>query len=346
MLSEPALLRTDNGTPSCAAINKGCAVVATSKGDIEVWHSQGYQPTVTVTSGAQPSLILQGGHRRSITSLALGSRYLLISASQDTVRRWSVAPTSAKDGAVHLPPIAPQNGVAIFDDLDDDPECVVLSPNDDMVAVAAASEVLLLETESGRLAMRLEGHTAKVGAVCFCQGLDGLRLVSAGDDRTFKVWSLTQRTLLYQSSIVSPWPFTSVAFDAHSNRLALGAADGAVRLYDTSAVNFAFLFCVNTVIAASRDTSEQDAAEAEDDYVVVISSNRTASKCPYADLPEPTLQPQFEDEVEPGSAVLGMCFGDGDGGACGQGGVLWVGTTGRLLQVSATCRPCAVICDL
>ena len=93
----------------------------------------------------------------------------------------------------------------------------------------------------------------------------------------------------------------------------LKCACGQVRLYDTSAVNFAFLFCVNTVIAASQDTSEQDAAEAvsrvapkldlthrwhqEDDDVVVISSNRTASKCPYADLPEPTLQLQCEDEV-------------------------------------------------
>ena len=56
----------------------------------------------------------------------------------DTLELTPRLSASAKDGAVHLPPIAPQNGVAIFDDLDDDPECVVLSPNDDMVAVTAA----------------------------------------------------------------------------------------------------------------------------------------------------------------------------------------------------------------
>ena len=120
------------------------------------------------------------------------------------------------------------------------------------------SEVLLLETESGRLAMRLEGHTAKVLAakhgwavtaqcrwgLCVSakgwMGCDWCLLVMTARSRCWpspvsssteawcQVWSLTQRTLLYQSSIVSPWPFTSVAFDAHSNRLALGAADGAV----------------------------------------------------------------------------------------------------------------------
>jgi WD40 repeat protein len=91
----------------------------------------------------------------------------------------------------------------------------------------------VLELPSGEVLFHVEGHTAVVTAVAFCRHLPQL-LVTAAEDRTFKVWDLEAGTLYYQSAILCAAALTCLAIDPLYNRVAVGAADGVVRFFDLS----------------------------------------------------------------------------------------------------------------
>ena len=61
---------------------------------------------------------------------------------------------------------------------------------------------------------------------------DTCSLISAGEDRTFRVWSLIDGSLAYVSSVVSASPFISIALDPILSRICLGTVDGVIRFYD------------------------------------------------------------------------------------------------------------------
>ena len=54
---------------------------------------------------------------------------------------------------------------------------------------------------SSRLLYRLEGHQAFVLAACFCEPHEPYLLVTAGEDRTFRVWDLEEGIMIYQVRI-------------------------------------------------------------------------------------------------------------------------------------------------
>lgn len=58
----------------------------------------------------------------------------------------------------------------------------------------------------------LEGHDAPVTAAAFCDHAPH-QLVSTSEDRTFKVWDLSQRCLVYQSAVLCAAPPTCLALD-------------------------------------------------------------------------------------------------------------------------------------
>ena len=79
----------------------------------------------------------------------------------------------------------------------------------------------------------LEGHLARVNCAEFSPRRPDI-LISTGDDRTFKVWNISEGCLLFQSSIVSSSPFLCLAFNPTDDTFAVGSADGQVRVVPNS----------------------------------------------------------------------------------------------------------------
>jgi WD40 repeat protein len=95
-------------------------------------------------------------------------------------------------------------------------------------------------TASGRLLITLAGHLAPIADLAFSP--DSLRLSSAAEDGTTKVWDLTPAhevvALPYPdwpgpfASQVPPLSLNRIVYDAGGTRLAVGLQDGRVQLWD------------------------------------------------------------------------------------------------------------------
>ena len=112
------------------------------------------------------------------------------------------------------------------------------SPAGDMLAMALTRDgidlAMVLSVEQGIAMAELEGHCAAINHVEFVPARDEeapTLVLTASDDRTFKVWDLQSRTMLYSSPIVSSSPFTSLSVDPNNARFALGSEDGKIRIY-------------------------------------------------------------------------------------------------------------------
>jgi hypothetical protein len=102
--------------------------------------------------------------------------------------------------------------------------------NGTLVAISVDSIVYIVDVQTLRSVVQLEGH----GAVVTCLGFNPhhpTQLATASEDRSFKLWDIQRRCLLYQSSIISSSPFTSLAFDPYRERLVVGSEDGKIRFY-------------------------------------------------------------------------------------------------------------------
>jgi len=118
--------------------------------------------------------------------------------------------------------------------------------------------VVILDVESGAVEAVLEGHAGRVNGASFVPAsylaehpsAAGMPVPSAsailtyGQDRTFKLWDLCARRLLYTSAIVSSSPFLTHTWDeagvaganARQARFVLGSEDGKLRHYEMSKV--------------------------------------------------------------------------------------------------------------
>jgi WD40 repeat protein len=151
----------------------------------------------------------------------------LVTASKDAVVLWHVEDAyavAAESGAPEPDAILLERQGAV--------DAVAMSPDGaGRVAIAAGAEVSVVATEDCRCLFILEGHAAAVTAIAFSPHA-AHQLVTAGEDRTFKVWDLEAGTLLYQSSILCAASLTSISIDPAYPRAAIGAADGVVRFFD------------------------------------------------------------------------------------------------------------------
>ncbi|XP_041468720.1 WD repeat-containing protein 27-like [Lytechinus variegatus] len=191
-----------------------------TKSSIGVWSLQSWQ--------SKPLELV--AHKRRVSAIAFGFRHnptLLCTAGSDYIIVWNIEKSRETHDTGH------QIRGTIIGTNYEEPQYVSFNPDDNLLAVCVENEVLILDAQKERLDTRLEGHTALVTCAEFCPHSPDT-VVSASEDRTFKVWDIATQCLIYQSSIISASPFISLTIDPYCQCVALGTTDGQVRIYDLS----------------------------------------------------------------------------------------------------------------
>ncbi|MBW4659762.1 MAG: AAA-like domain-containing protein [Drouetiella hepatica Uher 2000/2452] len=167
------------------------------------------------------------GHTSVVSGLDLSrDGKTLVSASWDkTIRLWRLQgnPADALDGQTPL-------------------WAVKYSPDGQMLAAAGGeagiTSSIAIWNADGSFKHRLKGHTNRIFALSF--SLDGQKLVSAGADRTVRLWNLKERTSKELSSCASnncpkltQQEYFAVSFSPDGKTIAAGDSKGTLRLWST-----------------------------------------------------------------------------------------------------------------
>ena len=120
---------------------------------------------------------------------------------------------------------------AVFDTAFIGVNCIALSPDGTLLAVATGQDVRLWHTESNQLIQILQGHRALVWSLLFTQ--DGQTLYSSSEDGICHQWIVAtgQRTRTLQQPGHRIW---SMQLHAESGLLATGGSDGEILLWSTA----------------------------------------------------------------------------------------------------------------
>lgn len=179
------------------------------------------------------------------------------------------------------------------------------SPDDKLVAACCENDVIILDIKNEKVLATVEGHTARLTCAEFCPHYTST-LVSISEDRTFKVWNISDFSLVYQSQIITASPFISLAMSLQQPQVAIGSADGQVRVYDlTDGNGFRCLHHLD-VEKIVRKQKEKKVQEPQLTHGPVKISSRPSWK--RLDQLEGGDTVTAEDETETGSAILGLHF--------------------------------------
>ncbi|XP_065943143.1 WD repeat-containing protein 27 [Magallana gigas] len=295
------------------------------------------------------------GHRKILTSLVLGNKpdpKRLCSAAEDYIIVWNIhqALEKAEKGEQI-------KGVIIGTTLGYIQHCA-FSPDDSLVAACNNNDVLILRSNTSEVIAALEGHLNRVTCAEFCPHYSST-LVTISEDRTFKVWNIADLSLVYQSTIITASPFISMSMNLHVPQVAIGTADGIVRVYDLSdGKDFRCVHQINIgkIMDKYRQSKEQSllSPTSQKNGPVTISSKPSYQR--RGDNGEPREEVNVQDVAETGCAVLGLYFSwvpeDDRGSSARSVGflqrantmirdlfsaspMLVIGTTGALLQINA-----------
>ncbi|RDD46485.1 WD repeat-containing protein 27 [Trichoplax sp. H2] len=170
------------------------------------------------------------GHSSSILLLAFNPdpvEVLLCSACSRYIILWDMNQVIA-DADVE----STSQGTIIYSDFNE-PSCLCISSKNDIVAVGISNDIILINLKEDHAIDVLVGHTGRITATDFSYCSEFL-LVSSSEDRTFKVWDIYERTLLYDSGVLSTCPLLSLALNPLKDQIIIGDADGKIRAYDVA----------------------------------------------------------------------------------------------------------------
>nr|XP_042109684.1 WD repeat-containing protein 27 isoform X6 [Ovis aries] len=272
--------------------------------------SDGNELCIWDTKDPPHQLMILKGHRQPITAVTFGSRespLLVCSASLDCVMMWGLDECRREELQGRLP-----RGTALGALLGR-VLCLRLSPDDRVVAVCVKSKVLLLDLESRSPLAELDGHHGPVTAAEFCAWQSHI-LISASEDRSFKVWDHRTGSLIHSSSVFTAAPLLSLLVDPRSQQLVAGCTDGQLWIF--SLVEGHHYRCVTHVdLRRKRESFSARRAESE----------------PEGGQPPSTKAPETGEETEVALPVLSLAACD-----CGflseTARCLWIGSSAGLLM--------------
>ncbi|XP_028409682.1 WD repeat-containing protein 27-like isoform X2 [Dendronephthya gigantea] len=173
------------------------------------------------------SPVVLSGHRKCVTALCFGNKtepISLATASEDCVLVWFIENKyDLDDFCTELQTITVAKDLGYVQHLS-------FSNCDEMISICVGNEVWVIEIETCELRTVIGGHHGNVNASKFCPVYDAL-LVTIGEDRTFKVCDVEQKSILYHSPIISAYPFLSLAFHSTKKEVCLGSSDGKVWIF-------------------------------------------------------------------------------------------------------------------
>ncbi|KAJ0396930.1 hypothetical protein ATCC90586_003252 [Pythium insidiosum] len=163
------------------------------------------------------------GHVARVTSLRFyacvdSTDVLLASASSDRVLVWHL------DGDFQV-----QRSVVV-EKPSSEPSCVAFDQTGTLLALGCDRDVEIRIIQSAEVLLTLEGHVAKVTR-CEFHPLRQHLLLTCSEDRTFKIWDLASKALLFQSAVLSAFPILSLACNPVTGDACFGFADGSLRVF-------------------------------------------------------------------------------------------------------------------
>nr|XP_015218204.1 PREDICTED: WD repeat-containing protein 27 isoform X2 [Lepisosteus oculatus] len=182
-----------------------------------------------IQSIADPSLqpLQLKGHHHSISAVTFGNRQkplLICSASEDYVIVWDVERCRKKteEGLIAMG--------TIVGTLLGNVSHLSICPRDEKVAACTGAKIYILNIKQEEVLSVFEGHLAAVTAAVFPSWNADI-IVSISEDRTFKVWNLSNEELIHQSAVLSGSPLLSVFLSEMNKQLITGSADGQVWVF-------------------------------------------------------------------------------------------------------------------
>ena len=206
--------------PSCVAFSPCGQYLGIASHNVQIFLSSSVGHSATPVATLEPPLSNDDDttNHMMITAMAISSTFGLCAAHRDGAFLWDNATKGVNS-----------NEHTILD-------CVGLksqikfNATGSLVAVTVNNVVYVVDVNTKRSIVQLEGHTATITSLAFSPH-HSQQLATASEDRSFKLWDIKKRILLYQSSIISSSPFTSLVYDPYRDRLAVGSEDGKLRFY-------------------------------------------------------------------------------------------------------------------
>ncbi|ETV99691.1 hypothetical protein, variant [Aphanomyces invadans] len=221
-----------NATITCITSSPRYVCVALEYTDcvvLKLWRSS-EKPTTAFAFTPHTSQELTGHAERIVCAAFQGD--VLCTVSSDCILVWRISVVDDKFSVTRYM-LVPS------------PRCLVTAIEFDasggLVALAYHTQVEIVTVQLKEVFVTLEGHLAKITAIRF-DSLQPHVLITASEDRTFKVWDLADQSLRYQSAVLSAHSILALAVNPLTSDICVGFADGTVRIfhqYSTELVSLA-----------------------------------------------------------------------------------------------------------
>ncbi|KAJ1136394.1 hypothetical protein NDU88_002811 [Pleurodeles waltl] len=167
------------------------------------------------------------GHHQPVSAVTFGRRpnsLVACSASPDYVILWHLGECFKS----HQRGLQPRG--TVLGTLLGTVHYLTFSPDDETVAVCADSKLYLLCSKHAEVLGEFEGHAGPVTSAEFLPWQTNL-LTTVSEDRTFRIWDSSTKTLVHQSTVLSGSPLLSLYIDDEYKQLVTGSADGQIWLF-------------------------------------------------------------------------------------------------------------------